>query len=80
MCIGLSDILFEMLLHKRYALIDSFLVVTVEIERGPLLRRLRKFSKIAFSLQLALILEILCLITLVEHLEGSLIGIRHLLT
>ena len=69
MCIGLSDILFKSFLHKMHALIDSFLVVTVEIERGPLCRRLRKLSKIAFSLQLALILERLCLITLVKHLE-----------
>ena len=80
MCIGLGNILFERLLHKRYALIDSFLVVTVEIERGTLCRRLRKLSKIAFSLQLALILQRLCLITLVKHLEGSFIGVSHLLT
>ena len=80
MCIGLTDILFKSFLHKRYALIDSFLVVTVEIERRALCWRLGKLSKIASSLQLAFILERLCLETLVKHLEGSLIAVSHLLT
>ena len=63
-----------------HALIDSFLVVTVEIERGTLCRGLRKLSKIALSLQLTFILEKLCLETLVKHVRGSLIAISHLLT